>query len=186
MIYIILGAWSTVSVLHRERGLYMKRLIVISCLLLLTVACSSGSYDEKGYDEIEKYMEEISVAVDGSVSAVSSWMEDRSSDEMENTVESAKQIKAVNDKYWKFSPGDRLNRDEISNWEIKMVKGDNEWTIDGEELYDALAKAEEDSDHLANTILEMEKSEEVNKDLSEATGRTKASLGNLRTIMLNE
>ncbi|MCM3488777.1 hypothetical protein M3689_05580 [Alkalihalophilus marmarensis] len=114
----------------------MKKLLVLGVVLLLA-ACGS-SFDEEGFASIQEYANDIipvmSLAVD------------------DPSEEYANQINEINAQYWEGSTFNGIPDTEIEDWLINMSRGDNEWTIEGEELADMLYDIQESSSWLAEEI----------------------------------
>lgn len=147
----------------------MKVLRFISlCLLILALTACGSSYNEKGFELVKGYTDEMVTLIDKSVFEISNQATEGKLND--NLIEYAKEIRELNDKYWDSSLnpekdgehlGSTYDEKEISGWLIKMSGGGKEWNIEGDALAEALYNLEEDSDYLAQEI------ESVLDDLSE-------------------
>lgn len=166
-----------------------KTLVLLSVLLLSFLAACGDSYDKEGFDQVKDYSEEIIPTVDGAIMTIGSWIEEPTEENLKMMEDSADKINEINDELWDFDQDAKYNKEEMEDWMIKMSRGeDEEWVIDGEELYPALSAIEDESDYLAHVILDSEDglTEEDIDELIESASYAKESTDELRKIMENK
>lgn len=168
----------------------MKKIFVLLSIFLLSFLAACGdTYDEDGFEEVKNYSEEIIPAVDVAIINVGIWIDDQTDENLEEMVKSADEINKINDELWDFDQDAEYNKEEMEDWMIKMSRGeDEEWIINGEDLYPAIDYTEEDSYFLAEDIKKIEDNptDENIEKLIESASFAKESMEELRKIIANK
>ena len=174
----------------RVRGICMKKyfFVLLSMLIAISIAGCSETFDEEGFGQVQKYTNEIIPEVDKAIHNSDSWLNNKTDENLSMMVESANRINEINNDLWKFSTNDEYNREEIESWTIKLTSQNDEWIVEGKDLYPLLTATEDDSDYLAHVILKIEKeaSESNIEELGNVMNDAKNSIKKLRKIMTNK
>lgn len=118
----------------------MRRWGAALVVALAFVAGCGDTFDEDGWSMVRGYIEDQVPAVD-SAQLLGSESEAR---------ELADRIDAINRRWWD-DPG-WPSESDMTGWRIRMTQGDQEWSLDGEEIADAVFDLEFASDWLAEAL----------------------------------
>src|SRR5690554_3662423 len=109
-------------------------LISLICLTAFAVSCTPA-HDKAGFEYVKSYSEEIIPAVENATRELNNWLDDDSYDDINKLIECAEAITDINHRYWTEQfPDDR----DIEKWSIEREYNSLTWTIEGNELADAL------------------------------------------------
>lgn len=147
----------------------MKKTLVtlfLSVTIIFLTACGD-SFDEEGFAKIKDYASEMIVAIDFAYNDI----RDGNGDTIDDY---AAEIKEINFRHF----NDDFPGEEIQEWMIKMTGGGQEWTIEGEDLYNAVYDLHWNSDLLADVILD-------NGDVERVVEIANETAKELRLILYN-
>ena len=163
----------------------MKKFVFLFSLVFL-VACGD-SYDKDGFAIVTDYAEEAIEAIDSTILEIVAQAENEELNE--EALAYAERLRSINDRYWeKGKLGDVYGDEEISSWDIKMSRGNQEWHVDGDELSEAIYNVEADVDFLANEIESVyeEPTEDNVSRLATAIEYARESSDELRMVLYNQ
>lgn len=89
-------------------------------------------------------------------------------------------IDTANDELYVFDENEAYSKAEIEKWHIERSDKEEDWTIEGKDLYEALENMKEDSEGLAEAIKTKDK-HEIKTEIEPA----KKSLKAFRQLMRN-
>lgn len=168
----------------------MKRLLLLSLFVLLLVGCGP-SFDEEGMLEVRSYAEEMIPAIDASLMYIDAWANEQDENSVLKVHEQAEEVESIKDDYWDGYAIKGYELEEIDEWMVNVSRGETSWTIDGEELADALYEVHSNSEVLAERMRIIEEdADSIDADelqrLASIMDMSRRSIDELRMILFNQ
>lgn len=171
----------------------MKKLFLFSIgVILFTFLSACGdTYDKEGYDEVENYSDAMIPEAEIAAFALADLdKEDFNNDEkLEEPDEYIEKIEEINHEYWEDSKLAEIKDTEMKNWRISMSHGeDEEWTIKGDDLADAVYGMKDNTHALVNAYKQAKKDnndKNLNR-LNQGIDQTNDKIMELREIIYNK
>ncbi len=149
----------------------MKRYLMLGIVILIagllwTAGCQPGEkeFDEAAFITVNDYVEEMTVAMLDLLPDLQGWIREPYSDNLplrygqerlEWLQDHREDIDMIRQRY---SGIDYPTTEEIASWQVVMVRGEQEWLLEGAELAEVLGKLDDLGEGLSGALEMIEES----------------------------